>query len=76
MLPNANDRPASLRQQPVGVEIPLLIPVDLGFPELLIRLWVPEMKWAAMPKAAVHENGDPQARKDEIRRTARALDRR
>src|SRR5690606_19488049 len=73
--PDTNHQPATISEPVVGVRIALDIGENLGAPELLIGLWPSSMRWAAMPEAAIYEDGNPGTSEDDIRSSRRILKR-
>jgi hypothetical protein len=59
----------------VGVRIALNVGENLRAPELLVGLWPRPMLWAAMPEAAIYEDGNPGASEDDVRTSRRILER-
>ena len=58
VFPNSHDSPASFPQSDVGVAIATPVVSQLGPPKRGIRLRCRGMKRAAVPEAAVHEDGN------------------
>src|ERR1017187_249522 len=66
MLPTSDDRPTSDRQRPVDPTIALNVASELFFPKHRVGLGTRRVFWAAMPEAAVDEDGDASPRKQQI----------
>jgi hypothetical protein len=66
VFPDAYDLPPRPRQAGVGVAVTLSILFDLGPPPVCVRLRPGSMVWTAVPKAAVHEDGDLRPRKHQV----------
>src|SRR5258708_4927486 len=67
MFPDANYVPAGLFEQPVGLRVALTVSADLLGPELRVPPRWPVVVWAAVPVAAVDEDGEAGACEDDIR---------
>lgn len=74
MLPDPNDFPSGPSEPPIGVGIPPLVCRDLVPPERSICPRHGPMLGAAVPEAAVHENGDLRGSEHDIRSPAHAWD--
>ena len=66
MLPEAQHPPADLAQGFRHGSIASLIPSDFGIPELLAGLRPAKVLGAAMPEAAIDEDGESFSPKDEV----------
>ena len=67
MPPNLNDGPAAICERSAHALVPSNIRVDLGAPMLCRRSRHDPMLRAAVPKAAINEDGDVVSSKNKIR---------
>ena len=73
VLPNTNHQPATMSEPVVGVRIALYVGENLRAPKLLVGLWPRPMLWAAMPEAAIYEDGNLSTSEHDIRSPRRIL---
>jgi len=67
VLPNANDHPACLNQSPVDNEVTLVVSLDLRPPIVGVSARRDEVLRAAMPEAAINENGHARPAEYDVR---------
>ncbi len=67
VFPDAQHPPAGLAQRPRHQPVPGLIARELRTPERRIALRLRGMQRTRVPKAAVHEDREPQLPEDEVR---------
>lgn len=68
MLPDANCSPAHVEQFPVNAPVTRRVSLDLGSPELGVRLRRSVMLRTSMPEAAVDEDSESGSWKHDVRR--------
>jgi hypothetical protein len=66
MLPNPKDQPASLRETPIRILVPLVIGFDFAAPELPICFWPSTVHWAAVPETSINEDGNAGRNKCQV----------
>ena len=76
MLPDSNNRPTSAGQQSVRLGISFNVASELGLPPIAIGGWHAAVLGAAMPEAAIDENGDLAPREHNVGLAAKARQRR
>lgn len=66
MLPNSEDMPARFPELRIGISVSALVGLDLLAPEVGVAGGPGRMVGAAMPVAAVDEDGHPRRGEDDI----------
>jgi hypothetical protein len=67
VLPQPHDRPSGRRQSSGIARVALAITCQFWRPIPLVGRWLPPVLGAAVPEAAVHEDGDLALREDNVR---------
>lgn len=75
MFPNTNHQPATASELVVGVRVARDVRKNLLAPKLLIGFWPRCVLGAAMPEAAIYEDGNSGTSKNDIRSASRMLKR-
>jgi len=76
MFPEAQDDPACLIKDAIGILVTSLVGFELGSPPLLIGLWECSMLWTTMPETTINEYSDTRLWKNHISTSAQTWDRR
>mgnify|MGYP001227613457 CR=1 FL=1 len=73
MLPDPDDLPTVVVENPVGFLVTFHVPLDLGLPEVGVGPRSDVMLRTAVPEASVDEDRDPCCAEDEVRCPAEIL---
>ncbi len=67
MFPKPERANAHAAERHLSPPVPRGIPCELGLPIVSVVRWNVAVEWAAVPKAAIGEHGEPQPRKVKVR---------
>jgi hypothetical protein len=66
VFPDSNDAPTGILQDEIRFSVPLSVSLDLGSPKIGVLARGPVVLGAAMPVAAINEDGDPGSGEDNV----------
>jgi len=75
VLPKSQDSPPLIFEDGVGLFVALLVSLNLRSPPVGIGPRLPEVLWASVPEAAVDEDCNPSAPKNDVGAPPKSRDR-